>query len=107
MTCPIILYTYDWLPEFPRGFVRDLRVRWALEETCRPYTVATVLAHPKSDAHRALQHFAPMPMIRSGDLTLFECGAIMLHLADGTPFLLVNTHPLHHQTHGVGGKRES
>lgn len=83
----VILYTYDWLPEFPRGFVRDLRVRWVLEEIGRPYEVATVPVHPKSDGHRAMQPFAQVPVIEDGDLTLFESGAITLHLAEGTPLL--------------------
>lgn len=83
----VILYTYDWLPEFPRGFVREFRVRWVLEEIGRPYEVATVPASPKSDAHRALQPFAQVPAIRDGDLVLFESGAILLHLAEGTPLL--------------------
>lgn len=83
----VTLYTYDWLPEFPRGFVRDLRVRWVLEEIGRPYEVATVPAHPKSCRHRAMQPFAQVPVIRDGDLTLFESGAIALHLAEGTPLL--------------------
>ncbi|MCP8894912.1 glutathione S-transferase family protein [Shinella daejeonensis] len=83
----VVLYTYDWLPDFPRGFVRDLRVRWALEETGRAYAVATVPARPKSDGHRAMQPFAQVPIIRDGDLTLFESGAIALYLAEGTPLL--------------------
>lgn len=83
----LTLYTYDWLPEFPRGFVRDLRVRWLLEELGRPYRVMTMPVHPKSDAHRAMQPFAQVPVIRDGDLTLFESGAILLHLAQGTPLL--------------------
>jgi len=83
----VVLYTLDWVPDFPRGFVRDLRVRWALEETGRPYEVATVPSDPKSDEHRAIQPFAQVPAIRDGDLTLFESGAIVLHLAEGTPLL--------------------
>lgn len=86
----ITLYTYDWLPEFPRGFVRDLRVRWALEEVGRPYRVDTVPVDPKSDAHRRMQPFAQVPMIRDGDLTLFESGSIVLHLAEGTALLPEN-----------------
>jgi hypothetical protein len=35
----LILTTFDWVPELPRGFVRDLRVRWALEEAGLPYSV--------------------------------------------------------------------
>ena len=83
----ITLYTFDWLPAFPRGFVRDLRVRWVLEEVGRAYRVDTVPLQPKSDAHRAMQPFAQVPMIRDGDLTLFESGAILLHLAEGTALL--------------------
>ena len=37
----LVLTTYDWVPDFPRGFVRDIRVRWLLEELGRPY-------HPSS-----------------------------------------------------------
>lgn len=33
----LILTTFDWVPETPRGFVRDLRVRWALEDAGLPY----------------------------------------------------------------------
>ena len=83
----VILYTYDWLPEFPRGFVREFRVRWVLEEIGRPYAVATVPAERKSDEHRAMQPFAQVPVIRDSGLTLFESGAIALHLAEGTPLL--------------------
>jgi glutathione S-transferase len=36
----LILTTFDWVRELPRGFVRDLRVRWALEEAGLPYRVA-------------------------------------------------------------------
>ena len=83
----LTLYTYDWVPDFPRGFVRDLRVRWALEEVGRPYAVATVPLDPKSDGHRAMQPFGQVPVIRDGGLVLFESGAIVLHLAEGTPLL--------------------
>ncbi|MEQ9124892.1 MAG: glutathione S-transferase N-terminal domain-containing protein, partial [Alphaproteobacteria bacterium] len=83
----VVLYTYDWLPEFPRGFVRDFRVRWTLEEIGRPYAVATVPARRKSAEHLSLQPFGQVPVIRDGDLTLFESGAIALHLAEGTALL--------------------
>lgn len=83
----LVLYTYDWLPDFPRGFVRDLRIRWLLEELGRPYEVATVPLHPKSAAHVALHPFGQVPILQDGDLTLFESGAIALHLAEGTPLL--------------------
>jgi glutathione S-transferase len=83
----IILYTYDWVPEFPRGFVRDLRVRWACEEIGRDYQIDKVPLHPKSQEHRTMQPFGQVPVIRDGDLVLFESGAILLHLAEDTPLL--------------------
>ncbi|PWL18414.1 glutathione S-transferase [Falsochrobactrum shanghaiense] len=83
----VLLFTYDWLPGFTHGFVRDMRVRWVLEETGRAYRVATVPVHPKSDEHRAMQPFAQVPIIKDRDLTLFESGAILLHLAEGTALL--------------------
>ncbi|MFC3167064.1 MULTISPECIES: glutathione S-transferase family protein [Paracoccus] len=80
----LVLTTYDWVPEFPRGFVRDIRVRWLLEELGRPYQVETVPLRQKSADHIAQQPFAQVPFIRDGDLTLFESGAILLHLAEDT-----------------------
>ncbi|GAB2187912.1 glutathione S-transferase family protein [Roseibium sp. LAB1] len=83
----LTLYTYDWLPEFPRGFVRDLRVRWGLEEIGCSYEVATVPAHPKSADHRKMQPFAQVPVIKDDEQTLFESGAILVYLCEGTPLL--------------------
>lgn len=83
----LTIYTLDWVPDFPRGFVRDMRARWVAEEIGRPYQTATVPLQPKSDAHRAMQPFGQVPIITDGDLTLFESGAIVLHLATGSPLL--------------------
>ena len=87
MTHPLILTTYDDVPEFVRGFVRDMRVRWVLEETGRPYQVATTPLSPKAPGHVAQQPFAQVPYVQDGDLHLFESGAIVLHLAKGTALL--------------------
>ena len=38
----LILTTFDWVPETPRGYVRDIRVRWAMEEAGLPYRVKSV-----------------------------------------------------------------
>ena len=38
----LTLYTYDWVPEPPRGHVRDIRIRWALKEAGLPYRVKGV-----------------------------------------------------------------
>lgn len=84
---PVTIVTYEWLPEFPRGFVRDIRARWAAEEAGIPYAVETVPVGPKSSAHQRMQPFEQVPVLRDGDLTLFESGAIVLHLAKDTPLL--------------------
>lgn len=83
----LTLYTYDWLPEFPRGFVRDMRVRWVLEELGRSYVVKSLPASPKSDAHLGMQPFGQVPIIKDQDLTLFESGAILLHLGAWTDLI--------------------
>ncbi|MEQ8291513.1 MAG: glutathione S-transferase family protein [Roseovarius sp.] len=80
----LTLYTLDWVPDFPRGFVRDLRIRWALEEIGRPYDTATVPSHPKTEAHLAMQPFGQVPIIKDGDLILFESGAILQHVTQGS-----------------------
>lgn len=87
MSGPLTLFTFDWVPEMPRGYVRDIRVRWLLEEIGRPYRVETVPLRDKTPGHFALQPFGQVPFLRDGDLTLFESGAIVLHLAKDTPLL--------------------
>ncbi len=83
----LTLVTYDWVPEMPRGFVRDIRVRWLCEEIGRPYRVETVPLRQKTAEHFREQPFGQVPFIRDGDLVLFESGAILLHLAKGTALL--------------------
>ncbi|WP_413626586.1 glutathione S-transferase family protein [Luteibacter sp. Lutesp34] len=78
---PIVVWTYDWVPEGPRGFVRDLRLRWACEEAGFDYTVRTVPLNPKSPDHFARQPFGQVPFLTDGELQVFESGACLLHLA--------------------------
>src|SRR6266542_6287368 len=78
----MILTTFDWVPEMPRGFVRDLRVRWALEEVGQPYQVRLVSFRAmKEPEHLALHPFGQIPTYEEGDLALFETGAIVFHIA--------------------------
>lgn len=76
----IVLTTYDWVPEPPRGYVRDLRVRWALEEAGLPYRVESTPFKDRPPEHLAHQPFSQIPWITDGDLSIFESGAILLHL---------------------------
>jgi glutathione S-transferase len=76
----LILTTYDWVPESPRGYVRDLRVRWALEEADLPYRVKSTPFRDRPAEHLAHQPFSQVPWLTDGDLSIFESGAILLHL---------------------------
>ncbi|MBS2020249.1 MAG: glutathione S-transferase family protein [Deltaproteobacteria bacterium] len=78
----LILTTYDWVPEPPRGFVRDLRVRWALEEAGLPYRVASTPFDERNAEHFAHQPYGQVPWLTDGDLSIFESGAILLHLGE-------------------------
>jgi glutathione S-transferase len=84
----LVLTTFDWVPEKPRGFVRDLRVRWALEEAGLPYRVESVSFRDRGAGHFAHQPFGQVPWLTDGDLSIFESGAILLHLGELSETLL-------------------
>ena len=66
-----------------------MRVRWALEEVGQPYDVRLVsFAEMKQQGHLARNPFGQIPTFEEGDLTLFEFGSIILHLAETHPGLL-------------------
>lgn len=76
-------------PDGGRGLARDMRVRWALEETGQPYEVRLVsFKAMKEAAHLGLHPFGQIPTFEEGDLALFETGAIVLHIAERHPGLL-------------------
>lgn len=78
----LVLTTYDWVPPPPRGYVRDLRVRWALEEAGLPYRVESTPFKDRGAQHFAHQPFGQVPWLTDGDLSIFESGAILLHLGE-------------------------
>jgi glutathione S-transferase len=84
----LVLTTFDWVPEVPRGYVRDLRVRWALEEAGLPYRVESVPFRDRNAAHLAHQPFGQVPWLTDGDRSIFESGAILLHLGERSDALL-------------------
>lgn len=84
----LTIWTYDWVPDMPRGFVRDLRLRWACEESGLPYTVRTVAFEGRETNHLAQQPFGQVPFLNDGPLQLFESGACLLHLARKTDRLM-------------------
>lgn len=84
----LILTTFDWVPETPRGYVRDIRVRWALEEAELPYRVESTPFRARNDAHFSHQPFGQVPWLSDGDLSTFESGAILLHLGERSDRLM-------------------
>lgn len=78
----IKLYSFRWVPEFARGHVRDLRVRWALGEAGIPYE-QVLIGHGERNStdYRSLQPFAQVPAIEEDGARLFESGAIVLNIA--------------------------
>jgi glutathione S-transferase len=85
----LTLTTFRSVPEFAIGYVRDLRVRWALEEAGLPYTLrALEFQEAATPAYRREQPFSQIPVLQDGGLTLFETGAILLHLGERSSTLL-------------------
>ena len=84
----LILTTFDWVPEMPRGYVRDLRVRWVLEEAQLPYRVESVPFRDRNAAHFSHQPFGQVPWLTDGDMSIFESGAILLHLGERSAKLM-------------------
>ncbi|ANK90536.1 MULTISPECIES: glutathione S-transferase family protein [Rhizobium] len=79
----ITITAFERSPDRGRGLARDMRVRWALEEAGQPYEVRLVSFETmKQPAHLARQPFGQIPTYEEGDLTLFESGAIVLHIAE-------------------------
>jgi len=85
----ITISAFRWVPPFAQGLVRDLRVRWALEEAGHPYEVRLIgPQEQKSDDYRALQPFGQVPTYEEDDLKLFESGAIVMHIAEKSDALM-------------------
>jgi glutathione S-transferase len=80
---------FRWVPPFARGLVRDLRVRWALEEASLPYEARLIGPEDQNSAgYRAMQPFGQVPAYEEDGLVLFESGAILLHIAERSEALM-------------------
>ena len=80
-TAEVEITAFKWVPDFAQGLVRDLRIRWALEEIGRPYRVRLLDAtQPRPPEYFCEQPFGQVPVYKKGDLELFESGAILIHL---------------------------
>lgn len=76
----IIISTLDWVPEGPRGFVRDLRLRWACEEAGLNYRMEAIPFENRHTNHLTKQPFGQVPFLKDGEIELFESGACLLHI---------------------------
>ncbi|MEN7536920.1 glutathione S-transferase family protein [Aurantiacibacter flavus] len=80
---PITISAFSWAPEFARGNVRDLPVRWMLEEIGRDYEVELLDAKtPRGPEYVGWHPFDQVPAYRDDEVEIFEAAAILLHLAE-------------------------
>jgi glutathione S-transferase len=85
----IQLTAFQWVPPIAQGLVRDLRVRWALEEAGIPYQEKLLpFGEHKAPAYRALQPFGQVPVYEEDGITLFETGSIVMHIGERCATLL-------------------
>ncbi len=84
----LTIWTYDWVPDGPRGFVRDLRLRWACEEAGLSYAVRKVPFEGRETNHLDRQPFGQVPFLDYGGVQIFESGAGLLHLAGKSETLM-------------------
>lgn len=83
------IWTLGWVHNGPRGYLRDIRLRWAAAEAGFDYAIDTVSFDERgSPDHLARQPFAQVPFLDDGDVRLFESGACLLHLADKSEALM-------------------
>jgi len=85
----ITISAFSHVPDVAKGLVRDLRVRWALEEARLAYKVRLLeQGDQNKPEYRALQPFGQVPILDENGLVLFESGAIVLHIAERSEVLL-------------------
>jgi len=91
MSKPLIIWTYDWVPGgegSPRGYVCDIRLRWACEEAGLEYEVRSVPFDKRGPEHFARQPFGQVPFLEDDGIAIFESGAALLHLAGKSEILM-------------------
>jgi glutathione S-transferase len=83
----IEITAFRWVPEFAQGVVRDLRVRWALEEAGLDYRVR-LLGQERPIEYLREQPFDQVPCLTDGQVKIFETGAIVQYLGEKSEALL-------------------
>lgn len=78
-----VISAFDNVPDFAKGRVRDLRVRWAFEELGVAYDTHLLDAMiPRGEDYVRWQPFDQVPALRDGGIEMFESGAILLYIAE-------------------------
>jgi glutathione S-transferase len=83
----ITITAYNWVPPIVQGLVRDLRVRWALEEAGLPYQVKLIDQRNKPADYREWQPWSQVPAFEEDGVRMFESAAIVQRIADRSPVL--------------------
>lgn len=76
-----------WVPAPAQGMVKDLRVRWALEEAGLDYRVR-LLTNERPPEYVKDQAFNQVPCLNDGKVQIFESGAILQYIAEQSGRLL-------------------
>jgi glutathione S-transferase len=85
----IIVTGFRWAPPFAQGLIRDLRVRWALEEAGLPYEVTLIDSGDRNSPEYRQKHpFGMVPVFEADGRGLFESGAILHHIAADSEALM-------------------
>ena len=75
-------HAFEKSPDGGKGLARDTRVRWALEEAGQALRrAAGVVRRDEGTDASGGASFGQIPTYEDGDVTLFETGAIVLHIA--------------------------
>lgn len=83
----IEITAFNWVPPPAQGMVKDLRVRWALEEAELDYCVRLIgLERPAG--YREDQPFDQVPCLRDSKVRIFESGAILQYVGEKSEALL-------------------
>ena len=83
----IEITAFKQVPDFAQGLVRDLRVRWALEEVGLDYRVR-LLGTPRPADYVQDQPFDQVPCFSDGQVRIFESGAIVQYVGEKSEALL-------------------
>lgn len=83
----IEITAFRWVPEPAKGLVKDLRIRWALEEAVLDYRVR-LIGTERPDGYEKDQPFNQVPCLDDGKVRIFESGAILQYIGEQSEALL-------------------